>query len=560
MADFVIRNALILDGTGKPGFYGSVAVKGDQIVEVGTITSPGSVSIDAEGLVLAPGIIDSHTHFDAQITWDPMVSPSISHGVTTILIGNCGFTIAPCKPEHRDVTMRNLVRVEGMSLKAMELGIDWEFESFPEYLNHLESKGVGPNVGAFVGHSSVRTYVMGAEAVHRQATELEVESMREIVANALRVGAVGFATSTSPSHNGADGNPMPSRLADKEELRRLVGVLGEQNKGVFMLTKGAPTPVSFLESLAADTQRPVMIAALLHNSTDPEGVFNDLSQISDARNRNITLWGQVSCCPLSTEFTLKAPYPFEGLSAWQPAMQADSEDCYRKLLLDPSFRSNIRSELTQPAAVRLFNGEWEKLKVLEVIHDKNRRFEGKSILEITDKTGEDPLDFLLNLSLEEDLGTTFLSVLLNSDEDAVRRLLTHPFSSIALSDAGAHLTFFCDAGFGLHLLGYWIRERQIMSLEEGIHRLTGQPAQIYGIPDRGHIRPGAYADLFLFDPKTVGRSQARRIYDLPGGERRLTTDPQGVHGVWINGTQVSSETGDMEIDRYPGQVLRKFDS
>ena len=560
MADFVIRNALILDGTGKPGFYGSVAVKGDQIVEVGTITSPGSVTIDAEGLVLAPGIIDSHTHFDAQITWDPMVAPSISHGVTTILIGNCGFTIAPCKPEHRDVTMRNLVRVEGMSLKAMELGIDWKFESFPEYLNHLESKGVGPNVGAFVGHSSVRTYVMGAEAAHRQATELEVESMREIVANALRVGAVGFATSTSPSHNGADGNPMPSRLADKEELRRLVGVLGEQKKGVFMLTKGAPTPVPFLEILAADTQRPVMIAALLHNSTDPEGVFNDLTQISDARNRNITLWGQVSCCPLSTEFTLKAPYPFEGLSAWQPAMQADSEECYRKLLLDPSFRSSIRSELTQPAAVRLFNGEWEKLKVLEVIHDKNRRFEGKSILEITNKTGEDPLDFLLNLSLEEDLGTTFLSVLLNSDEDAVGRLLTHPFSSIALSDAGAHLTFFCDAGFGLHLLGYWIRERQIMSLEEGIHRLTGQPAQIYGIPDRGHIRPGAYADLFLFDPKTVGRSQARRIYDLPGGERRLTTDPQGVHGVWINGTQVSSETGDMEIDRYPGQVLRKFDS
>ena len=560
MVDFVIRNALIVDGTGKPGFYGSVAVKGDQIVEVGSITSPGSVSIDAKGLVLAPGIIDSHTHFDAQITWDPMVSPSIAHGVTTVLIGNCGFTIAPCKPEDRDVTMRNLVRVEGMSLKAMELGIDWEFESFPEYLNHLESKGVGPNVGAFVGHSSVRTYVMGAEAVHRPASEREVESMCEIVANALRVGAVGFATSTSPSHNGADGHPMPSRLADKEELRRLVGVLGEQQKGVFMLTKGAPTPVPFLASLAADTQRPVMIAALLHNSTDPEGVFSDLSQIGDARNRNITLWGQVSCCPLSTEFTLKAPYPFEGLSAWQPAMQADSENSYKKLLSDPSFRSNIRSELKQPAAVRLFNGEWEKLKVLEVIRGENRHFEGKSVLEITNETGEDPLDFLLNLSLEEDLGTTFLSVLLNSDEDAVGRLLTHPFSSIALSDAGAHLTFFCDAGFGLHLLGYWIRERQIMSLEEGIHRLTGQPAQIYGIPDRGCIRPGAYADLFLFDPKTVGRSQARRVYDLPGGERRLTTDPQGVYGVWINGTQVSSETGAMEIDRYPGQVLRKFDS
>ena len=251
MADFVIRNTLIVDGTGNPGFHGSVAVEGGQIVEVGAVTVSASVSVDAEGLVLAPGIIDSHTHFDAQITWDPMVSPSIAHGVTTVLIGNFGFTIAPCKPEHRDVTMRNLVRVEGMSLKAMELGIDWGFESFSDYLDLLETKGVGPNVGAFVGHSSVRTYVMGDEAAHRPAMEAEVESMREIVTDALKAGAVGFATSTSPSHNGADGSPMPSRLADKQELRRLVGALGEQRKGVFMLTKGGTTPVPFLKSLAA---------------------------------------------------------------------------------------------------------------------------------------------------------------------------------------------------------------------------------------------------------------------------------------------------------------------
>ena len=372
-----------------------------------------------------------------------------------------------------------------MSLKAMELGIDWAFESFQDYLNLLESKGVGPNVGAFVGHSSVRTYVMGEEAAHRPATEAEVSSMKEIVAKALRAGAVGFATSTSPSHNGADGHPMPSRLADKNELRQLAGVLGEQHKGVFMLTKGGSTPIPFLESLAAEIQRPVIVAALLHNSTDPEGVFRDLSQINDARSRNNILWGQVSCCPLSTEFTLKAPYPFEGLSAWKPAMQADSEVHYKKLLSNESFRSNIRNELTQPAAVRLFNGEWDKLKVLEVIQDSNRSFEDRSIAEITQESGEDPLDFLLNLSLQENLETTFLSVLLNSDENAVTRLLTHPYSSIALSDAGAHLTFFCDAGFGLHLLGYWVRDRQIMSLEEGVYRLTGQPAQIYGMPGRG---------------------------------------------------------------------------
>ena len=241
-------------------------------------------------------------------------------------------------------------------------------------------------------------------------------------------------------------------------------------------------------------------------------------------------------------------------------MQSDSEIHYKELLSDESFRSKIRSELKQPAVVRLFNGEWGELKVLEVIQDSNRHFEGKSISEITHEAGEDPLDFLLNLSLQENLETTFLSVLLNSDEIAVTKLLAHPYSSIALSDAGVHLTFFCDAGFGLHLLGYWVRDRQIMSLEEGVHRLTGQPAQIYGIPGRGCIAPGAHADLLLFDPKRVGRSRARRTNDLPGGQRRLTTDPQGVYGVWINGCQVWGDTEPVAIDHYPGQVLRKFDS
>jgi N-acyl-D-aspartate/D-glutamate deacylase len=239
-------------------------------------------------------------------------------------------------------------------------------------------------------------------------------------------------------------------------------------------------------------------------------------------------------------------------------MQAESDEDYRQLLRDQSFRDSVRLELTQPAAVRLFNGEWDKLKVLEVSRPSHQHLEGQSLASLAKSSGQDPLDLMLDLALEEDLETTFLSVLLNADEAAVSKLLTHEYSAIALSDAGAHLTFFCDAGFGLHLLGHWVRDRKIMSLEQAIYRLTGQPSQIYGIVERGYIKQGAFADLMLFDPDTVGRSPARRVCDLPAGERRLTTDPLGVHGVWVNGTRIVDEGGLIDNAGRPGQVLRDF--
>ena len=560
MSNFIIDNVDIYDGSGLEPVLGSVAVSGDRITAVGQVgsTMPVEVRIDGKGLALAPGIIDSHTHFDAQVTWDPMVTPSPEHGVTTALIGNCGFTIAPCHSRDRELTMQNLVRVEGMSLEAMRAGINWGFESFNDYLALIERQGVGPNIAAFVGHSSVRTYVMGSDAPLRSATVDEVESMRRLVAAAMDSGAVGFATSTSPSHNGADGNPMPSRLAEHAELEALVGVLGDKGRGVFMLTKGGPTPVPFLETLAADTGRPVVVAALLHNSTDPDAVFNDLEAITAAQGRGQAMWGQVSACPLSTEFTLLAPYPFEALAAWKPAMQAASPRHFRDLVSDALFRDSIRQELKRPAAVRLFNGEWEKLQVLEVAKAKHRHYEGQSVASLAAAARVDPLDFMFDLALSEELETTFLSVLLNSDESAVARLLTHEYSTVALSDAGAHLTFFCDAGFGLHLMGHWVRDRQIMPLTEAIRRLTSHPAEIFGIRDRGRIEVGAFADLLLFDPDTVGRGPSRRVWDLPAEQRRLTTDPLGVHGVWVNGTRIVNADGVVPIDKLPGKVLREF--
>lgn len=397
---------------------------------------------------------------------------------------------------------------------------------------------------------------MGEDAPRRAAGDDEIRQMAAIVRDAMKSGAVGFATSTSPSHNGASGDPMPSRLADEREMSTLVGVLGECNRGVFMLTKGGGTSVESLESLAADSGRPVVIAALLHNSTRPNAVFEDLERIAAAQSRGRKLFGQVSCCPLTMEFTLEAPYPFEGIASWRPAM--DAGDKLGSLLRDADFRARVRKDLEEPVAVRLFNGEWDKLKVVEVNKPENRRLEGQTVKAAAEEAGVHPLDWLLDLSLEEEFQTTFAAVLLNSDEQAVGRLLTDPYSTIALSDAGAHLTFFCDAGFGLHLLGYWVREKSLMPLEEAVRRLTGQPAEIFGIRDRGRLTEGAFADLLLFDPAQVNRGPARRAFDLPGGARRLTTDAVGVHGVWVNGKRIVDESGICAEGALPGKLLRDF--
>ena len=267
-----------------------------------------------------PGIIDSHTHFDAQITWDSYVRPSPDMGVTTAVIGNCGFTIAPCRPQDRELTMRNLTQVEGMSLDVLQQGITWDFETFPQYLDMLQKKRCAINIAAYIGHSSVRTWVMGNEANKRAASTEEISEMARIVREAMAAGAIGFASSTSPAHNGEGGLPMPSRLADNEEMMQLTMAMSSHGGGVYMVTKGGQMSMSFLQSLSQKSGRPVMVAALLHNSTNPDVVFKDLQAISEANDQGIALIGQVSCCPLTMDFTFASAYPVEGLASWKPAM------------------------------------------------------------------------------------------------------------------------------------------------------------------------------------------------------------------------------------------------
>jgi N-acyl-D-aspartate/D-glutamate deacylase len=538
---------------------GALAVSAGRVAAIGRDLGPAAERVDAGGLVLAPGIVDIHTHYDAQLTWDPFATPSPALGVTTVVMGNCGFTIAPCRPRDRDLNLRNLTHVEGMSLDALRAGVVWDFETYPQYLDMIERRGVVPNVASFAGHSSIRTYVLGDEASRRAATDAEIAEMRRLLVEALGAGAIGLATTTLEQHNGENGIPMPSRLADERELLALTGALGEVGRGVFMLTKGSKTTIPWLERVAEASGRPVMIAAMFVDPGDPRRVFSELGEIEAARARGRELWAQVGCFPLGMEFTLRHPYPLEALLAWRPAIEAKTEDAYRRTLADPSFRAAIKAELGVPGVPNRFSDEtWPHLAVMEVTRSEHGALVGRTIAELARETRRHPVDVFLDFGLDGELDAMFDCRLFNTDEDEVRKLLRHECAAVALSDAGAHLSFLCDAGFGLHLFGHWVRERGDLTLEEAVRRVTSDVAAAYRIPDRGRLVPGAWADLVLFDPATVARGVKRRVNDLPTGASRLDTPAVGLHGVWVNGVRVVDERGPLRDGRRPGRMLRDF--
>ena len=559
MFDLIVDNAKLIDGSGQPAVMGAVAVRDGRIAEVGQVAGSARERVDADGLVLAPGIIDLHTHFDAQLTWEPAATPSSSLGVTTVVIGNCGFTIAPCRQQDRDRTLRNLTHVEGMSLEALQAGVDWQFETYPEYLDMLSRKGMVPNVASFVGHSSVRTYVLGEEASERAATRSEVAEMKRLVTEAMAAGAVGFATSTLEQHNGENGIPMPSRLADEHEMRELTGVLGECGKGVFMLTKGMTTTIPWLEQLAAANSRPVMIAAMFVDLNDPERVFREFTEIAAARSRGRELWGQVGCFPLGMEFNLREPYPLEAFLAWHPAIEARELAEYRALLASSEFRQALKDEARTTGVPNRFSyHQWSHMRIKQVTQEKNEHLVGAVVAELAAAADKDPFDWFLDFGLDGELDAMVDCKMFNLDEDRVKHLLNDPHAAIALSDAGAHLSFLCDAGFGLHLFGHWARDRGDMSLEQAVQAVTSRVADMYRIKDRGRLQPGAWADMILFDPESVGRGEKTRVYDLPAGASRITTPATGLHGVWVNGVRTVAASGEVSTAQRPGQLLRDF--
>ena len=560
MLDLLIRGAMVYDGSGKPGRRIDVGVRDGRVASFGTAGEAARETVDAGELALMPGIVDVHTHYDAQVTWDPTLSPSPALGVTTCVIGNCGFGIAPCPPANRDLLLRNLSVVEGMDLDALLAGTRWDFETFPEYMAAIRRCRPYANVAVLAQHSTIRTAVMGEAACERaEPTDGELARMKDTVRSAIRAGAIGFASSFSPNHSGWGSRPMPSTIATDAELSSLTAVLGEEGRGVFVSATGPRATPEYMENIAAATGRPAFIVTVLtmYNDAYPDRALAMYERCHEAIGRGREVYIHSSCQPLSFDFGLRDPYVFYSHDAFARVQQATKEDLpavYR----DPAFRAAFRTNLRSPKAGVIFAGDWRKIEVGAAATDGVRALEGRTIAEVARGRGADPLDVLFDVGLADGLDTTFVGKFFNSDDDGVQPLLQHPAGVVALSDAGAHLKFLCDAGFGLHFLGHWVRDRDAFTLEEGVRRLTSDAASKYRIPGRGRIEAGAWADLLLFDPATVGISKLERIADLPGGGTRMIRRPQGVHGVWVNGVRVFDGAGYAPVQGGPGRVLDRF--
>jgi N-acyl-D-amino-acid deacylase len=559
MYDLVIRGATVVDGLGHDPVRADVAVEDGRIAAIGDLPADAAETVDAGGLALMPGIIDLHTHYDAQVTWDPTLSPSPSLGVTTAVMGNCGFGIVPSPPELRDLIMRNLAVVEGMDIDALRAGIDWQFQSFGEYLDAVRGCGPYANLAVLVGHSAVRTAVLGNDAsLRKQPTAAEMAEMKRLVAEAMDQGAIGLGASYSLNHSGWGGVPMPSTISDVSEFDALVGAMGGPGRGVVEISSG-PTPVATMEEIAARHGRRIFMstATALYNEQYPERALGMFDACAAAQARGNELYIQITCQPLSFDFTLASAYPFYSHPAFDP-IKAYDRDQLKAVFRDESFRERFRADLRAPLPGTVFQGNWDRIIVAAPVKPENAGLADRTIAEIVRDTNRDPLDAMLDLGLDEDLDTGFIGRFFNAVDAGVEPLVKHRAGVIALSDAGAHLVYLCDAGFGLYFLGHWVRERGAFDLAEGVRRLTSHQAGLYGIPDRGRIAVGACADLLLFDPATVGISAARRVNDLPGGGPRTLRDPLGVHGVFVNGTRVFDGSDYARLGKGPGQVLDRF--
>ena len=562
MHDLIIRNAQIFDGTGLAPVLSDVAVSNGRIAHIGHTTEAAKESIDAQGLALMPGIVDLHTHYDAQVTWDRTMSPSPALGVTTAVIGNCGFGIAPCPAPLQETMLKNLSVVEGMDLNSLLTGVNWEFESFGQYMDQLRRIGPYINTAVFAGHSVIRTAVMGADGSSKiDPSPEQLQTMRNMVSDAMDHGAIGFASSFSPNHSGYGGIPMPSTIASEAELRALTAILGEKKKGVFMMATGTRASPDIMESIVEDTGRPAYISTVLtmYNEGNPLLGATYYERCAQALARGHELYILTSCQPLSFDFSLTDPYVLLSHSAFDVVKSATA-DALPSIYRSAEFRKAFRENLKHPKAGILFLGNWRHIEVGQTMRPENQKLEGQSIQTLADLHGQDPVDVFFDLALSEDLGTHFVGKFFNNNDEGVAPSLKHPASVITLSDAGAHLSYMCDAGFGLYFLSHWVRDTGHFTLSEGIRKITSEPADRFRIPERGRLQVGLPADMLLFDPATVGISKPIPVQDLPGGGSRMVRTATGVHGVWVNGVKVHDGHNYVDHPQGPGQVLDQFNS
>ena len=559
MADLVVRDALVVDGSGREAVRGDVAVTAGRVAAVGRVAERGAREIDGAGLAVTPGFVDVHTHYDCQLFWDPSASPSPWHGVTTVVTGNCGFTIAPCREPDRETLMQLLLFVEGMPIETLRAGIAWEWEDFAGYLDALARRGVGPNVAAFVGHSAVRYRVMGPAAVERAATAEERGRMAALVREAMAAGAIGWSTSLSPTHFFGDGTPAPSRLADAAELRALAEALADLDRGVIEIaprtTIGPPSDKAeeqgFFAELARASGKLVSWAPLLDTPFVPGGAMEVLEAAAALQADGVRVVPQVGCRPLEVRFDFAAPAFFlEQVPFWRTIMARPRAE-RRRLFADPEFRAELGRQTGFVAALA---PAWDRLVLRLAADPALARWQDRDVAAIAAERGAPPLETFCDLVLAGDLASQWGVVLMNHDEAAVARLIRHPAGLLALSDAGAHVDTLCDQGFSTYLLGHWVRELGALPLEEAVRLLTRVPAERYGLVGRGRIAPGCAADLVLLDPRRVGMRPTEMVHDLPRGERRLLQRADGVVAVFVNGVPVVEDGTPTGLR--PGRVLR----
>jgi len=562
----LIRNGTIVDGSGAARYRGDVGIKDGQIVEIGRIRAVAERTLDADGLIVAPGFIDGHTHMDAQVAWDQIGSCSCWHGVTTVIMGNCGFALAPCKAEEREWFARCLTAVEDIPTEAMLAGIDWTWETFPEYLATVDRLPKAINYGAYIGHSALRMYVMGRRALSGKATANDLARMAAAVKEAIRAGAMGFSSSRATTHVTPDNTPVASRIADWSEVDRLVGAMAELNAGIFQVgpdTSGGEAQRRFLARLkqvAVETGRPVMFGTISSRQGDkPNPWTYQLEYLDDCAAAGARMWGQTTTRSINAIFSLKSYLPFDGLPVWR-ALRHLPLDEQKQRLADPATRRQlVAAEADMKPRGNVFQGggaattdprkpDYDNLYAMKSVD-----WDDPTVAQLSAQRGKHPVEVMIDLVLEND-NQVFVQPLVNEQPDHVLGMLKHPRTLATFSDSGAHVCQEMGSSLQTHMLSYWVRAKRAFTLEEAVRKLTFDNASAWELNDRGLLRTGYKADLVLFDEVRVRPAMPSVETDLPGGARRLVQKAEGIAAVVVNG-QVTLENGDA-TGRMPGTLLR----
>lgn len=553
--DLLIKNGLLIDGTGAPARRADVAIAGGRIAEIGKVTGGAKRVIDAGGLAVAPGFIDPHTHYDAQICWDGALTPSSWHGVTSVVMGNCGVGIAPCRPATREIAMRDLVNVEAIPFEVLEQGITWDWESFPQYLEAAARRKPALNLGFLAPLTPFRHYVMGEASMERAATTEETATIKALLGEAMDAGAFGFSSTLLNQHMGFAGRPLACRNASREELKAYCNALKERGKGAIEIAMTKQIGVmddpelELLDFMLTESARPITFIAMFDRDDISEAVRTSLRKAAPMIARGAR--PQTSPLPLTREINMRNPFSFAAFPSWQRVFEDKSKAAQAAVYRDPVFRARFREELKRPAAF----GNWERITVHEVKSAALKSLEGRTVAEVAAAQGKDGVDAFLDLTLADDLENEFTMTSFNNRPERMAEILKNPAMLLGLGDGGAHLDMLCDSGYPTYVLGTWVRERKVLTLEHAVQRMTSDPADFFGIRDRGRLKEGFAADLAIFDPATVGSmGRPERRYDLPGGAKRMVMRSQGIEYSIVNGA-VTWEQGAL-TGAAAGVVLR----